>query len=298
MTKRSAKPGYAYFPGCCADSSGAEYMQTTEWVFERLGLGLQEIEDWNCCGASSAHAVSEYLALALPGRDLARAEQMQKDVVAPCAACFNRLATAARELPRRADLGGEPLPAFRGDIQVLHPMRVLSEPAALERLREQQQRSLAGLTVVTYYGCLVVRPAEVTGAEGSELENPTAIDRILQALGAEVRPWSHKTSCCGAAQAVPNPELTRRLTSPIVAAAREAGAEAVVTGCPLCFLNLELQQQPRGEPGEQDGGSPLPVFYFTELMALALGDQRLRRVFKRHLVPVRGVLEGRQLKWA
>jgi heterodisulfide reductase subunit B len=288
---------YAYFPGCCADSSGAEYMRTTEMVFERLGLGLQEIEDWNCCGASSAHAVSEYLALALPGRDLARAEQMDRDVVAPCAACFNRLATAARALPRCAEIGGEPLPAFRGDIQVLHPMRVLSQPAILKELETRRQQALGGLRVVTYYGCLVVRPAEVTGATGSELEDPTAMDRILSVLGAEVMPWSHKTSCCGAAQAVPNPDLTRRLTSPIVAAAREASAEALVTGCPLCFLNLEIQQQNRGRtPG--GGHAPLPVFYFTELMALCMKERGLGRVFKGHLVPVDEPLEKRKLTWA
>jgi len=288
---------FAYYPGCCAESSGAEYMRTTERVFARLGHVLEEIPDWNCCGASSAHSVSDYLALALPGRDLAIAEQMGRDVVAPCAACFNRLAHAAHALPTTPSLHGEPLPEFHGRISVLHPMRVLAEPAALEALLAETRQHLDGLAVVPYYGCLTVRPAEIVGLSGTEVEDPTSIDRILVALGARVLPWSDKTTCCGAAQAVPNPELTQRLTLPIAEAAREAGAEAVVTGCPLCFINLEVQQVQAWRRGNlrQD---PIPVFYFTELMALCMGEPKLKRIFGRHLIPVGEVLGRRRLQWA
>lgn len=286
---------FAYYPGCCSESSGAEYMRTTEMVFAGLGHALDEIEDWNCCGASSAHAISPYLALALPGRDLQKAEKMGLDIIAPCASCFNRLATAAHELPGRSSIGGEPLPAFEGRVSVYHPTRVLATAQNLAALSAALTQRLGGLPVVTYYGCLTVRPAEITGASGTEIENPTSMDRILDVLGAEVLDWPHKTSCCGAAQSLPNPDIAKGLTMGIVEGALETGAKAMVTGCPLCHLNLEIQQLQRQR--EPKPPPLMPAFTFTELMALCMGLPKLKRVFRRHLVPVDGLLAEWRLSW-
>lgn len=286
---------YAYYPGCSAHGTGREYDATTRAVFAALGHELTEIPDWSCCGASSAHAVSEFLSLALPGRDLAKAEEMGSDVLVPCAACFNRLARAALVLPSLKELRGQALPRFEGRVRVMHPMRPLAEPESLARLAEKRVQDLAGLRVVPYYGCLTVRPAEVTGMTGSELENPTPMDRILEAAGAEVKSWAHKTVCCGAGQALPNPILTKRLSMGLVESAREAGADAIVTGCPLCFVNLETQQLQAARQDGAPGQGTVPVFYFTELVAVALGLPRTRQTLKRHLIPVDEALAARSI---
>ena len=287
---------FAYFPGCSGEGSGCEYVESVDDVLRALGHELEEIPDWNCCGASSAHSVSEYLSLALPGRDLVKAEEMGLDVIAPCAACYNRLARAAKVLTRTQAMDGEELPRFTGSIRVRHPVRILAEPDVLTQVKGLVKQPLAGLKVVPYYGCLLVRPGEVTELSGSELEDPMWMDRLLQALGAEVLTWSHKTSCCGAAQAMPRPDITQRLTMKIVEGARAAGAEAVVTACPLCFLNLEIQQL---QAAEREGAKRplLPAFYFSELMAVGMRVGRPKRAFKAHMIPVQDVLAGRQLSW-
>ncbi len=287
---------YAYYPGCCSEGSGCEYVDTMEDVIQALDHELREIPDWNCCGASSAHSVSEFLSLALPGRDLVKAEEMGLDVVAPCAACFNRLAKAALELPTRQALDGEELPVFRGDVKVVHPLGLLATDESMAVVRSKMQRQLRDLPVVTYYGCLAVRPAAVTGITGSELENPTMMDRVLELLGARVIDWSHKTSCCGASQAMPKPIVTRNLTLEIVDGAIASGAEAIVTGCPLCFLNLEIQQVQAVEDGLRDA-EHIPVFYISELMALCMGIGDLKHAFGNHLIPVNGPLDKRELSW-
>lgn len=286
---------YAYFPGCSAHGSGREYDATTRAVFAALGHELTDIPDWSCCGASSAHAVSEVLALALPGRDLAKAEEMGADVLVPCAACFNRLSRAALVLPAMREHLGQNLPRFRGKARVLHPMRPLSEPESLAQLATERKQALGGLRLVPYYGCLTVRPAEVTGMTGPELENPTPMDRIMEVCGAEIRSWSFKTSCCGAGQALPSPEITERLTLGLVEGALEAGADAIVTGCPLCFVNLETQQLQAARHGRSI--QTVPVFYFTELVALCLGLPKTRRTLKRHLIPVAQALAERRVAW-
>jgi heterodisulfide reductase subunit B2 len=287
---------FAYFPGCASEGSGREFADTMEVVIKALDHDLQEIPDWNCCGASSAHSVSEFLSLALPGRDLVKAEEMGLDVLAPCAACYSRLATAALELPRQRELEGEAQSSFRGDVHVVHPLKLLSRPESMARVSSKLTRTLKDLPVVTYYGCLAVRPAAVTGITGTELENPTMMDEVLELLGARVIDWAHKTSCCGASQTLPKPILARNLTLEIVDCAVASGAEAIVTGCPLCFLNLELQQVQAKTDGDREQPH-IPVFYISELMALCMGIGDLKLAFENHLIPVDGPLAARELSW-
>lgn len=286
---------FAYFPGCTSETTGREYDLTTRQVFDALGYELKEIPDWNCCGASSAHSVSEYLSLALPGGDLAKAERMGADVLVPCAACFNRLAHANKALGEMAHPEEQGLPKLSGKVRVLHPMRPLSDPEVLEVLRTKVRHSLKGLPVVAYYGCLTVRPAEVTGTVGPEVENPTAMDVILTELGAEVKDWSYKTVCCGAGAALPYPDVCQRLSLKIIEGAAAVGAQAVVTACPLCFTNLETQQKMAMRSGA--GKMSMPVFYFTELMALCMGLPKVRKTLRRHLIPVGETLSARSVQW-
>ncbi|MDI7268070.1 MAG: CoB--CoM heterodisulfide reductase iron-sulfur subunit B family protein [Myxococcota bacterium] len=277
----------SYYPGCSADGTGVEYDLSARAVCEALGIELRELHDWTCCGASSAHALDDFVGLALPARNLSLAESAGLDLVVPCAACFNRLRGAAH---RMAGDGGT-IPAgvtpYAGRVAVRHLLEFLAAGAPLEALRSAAKRGLGGLPVVPYYGCLTVRPAEVTGAP--DAEDPTDLDRILGALGADVRRWPYKTRCCGAALTLPRSDVVADLCGEIVSMARRAGAEAIVVACPLCFMNLDRQPRAAGE-------APVPVFYFTELAGLAMDLPAARKWLPKHLVDPRPVLAGRGIE--
>jgi heterodisulfide reductase subunit B len=255
-----------------------EYDMSTRAVFAALGARLTEIPQWVCCGASSAHAADPELALALPAVNLALAQETGRgDLLAPCAACFNRSRAADHALRHDPDRRRaiEERVGFRytGEVRVRSPLEAVTADIGLEGVRAAVRLPLAGLRVVTYYGCLLVRPRRVTQVD--DPEHPVEMQRILEALGAEVRPWSHGVDCCGGSSSVPRPDVARRLVGVLATAAREAGAQAMVTACPLCQVNLEMRQV---------GDRPLPAFYFTELMGLALGLPESRGWWSRHLV--------------
>jgi heterodisulfide reductase subunit B len=240
-----------------------EFDLSTRAVCQALDVDLVELPDWSCCGATSAHATNQRLAIALPARNLALAEQAGHDLVVPCAACFNRLKAAEHKL-----LAGEwngPFDKFAGKIAVHDLLHFLGSAEILDRLSERRRRALSGLKVACYYGCLITRPPKVTG---NEPENPQAMEAVVAALGAEPVRWSFKTECCGGGFAVSRPDIVRRLDTRLYRMAAEAGADCLAVACPLCHANLDMQQK---AAAEESGGLYLPVFYFTELMGLALG---------------------------
>ncbi len=274
----------AYYPGCSAEGTGQELDQSTRDLCRMLDMELTELPDWSCCGASSAHTVSHELNVALAGRNLAIAEQMGDEVVTPCPACFGRLAAARHHvLEHGAPKGVENV---TGKAEVKHVMHLFSKEEVLKKLKKQAGDGLKGLKVVCYYGCLTSRPANITGAP--KPENPTEVDDILKALGAEVIDWSYKTTCCGGSLTMTRDEIVGKLTGDIFKMAARTGAEAIVTGCSMCFMNLERQWM-------GDGPRPLPVFYFTELMMLALDPTRAKGYFRKHLSDPQSLLSIREL---
>jgi heterodisulfide reductase subunit B len=247
-------------------------------VFAALEVGLNELEDWNCCGASSAHSLNHLLSLALPARNLALAQRAGRDIVMPCAACFNRHKTADYALRsdpgKRAFLEETAGFSFAGSVAVRPLLDVVCRDIGLEAVRARVQRPLQGLKVVGYYGCLLVRPPEITQFENPE--NPTLMNRLLEALGAVAIPWSYATECCGGGLSLTKSSLAGRMVSRLAERAREAGAQAIVTSCPLCQVNLEMRQP---------GGAPrLPIFYFTELIGLAFGLAKAEDWWEKHLI--------------
>jgi heterodisulfide reductase subunit B len=303
-TADAGRPGYLYYPGCSLHSTAEEFNDSSQAVLRALGLGYEELDDWNCCGATPAHATSEFLTAALPLRNLINAEkQVEKwsgaaktapvEILVPCAACYNAFRLAehlvrdggaeGRELNGEiAEITGR---SFVGSVTVRHPLELLSRKETLDRLKSMTARPLRGLKVACYYGCLLVRPSKIVSFEPSP-EHPMAMDNLLAALGAEPVRWSRKTDCCGQSMAVAEGDLVAELTNRIAWAAREAGAEAIATACPLCMMNLDTRQKPAkaGEP-------LLPVFFFTELTAVALGVGRPETWWKRHLTGVGPALE-------
>ncbi|MCC6444034.1 MAG: CoB--CoM heterodisulfide reductase iron-sulfur subunit B family protein [Armatimonadetes bacterium] len=261
---------YAYFPGCSLLSTARAYDLSARVACRALGIGLEEIPDWNCCGATSAHSLSRDLGIALPLRNLALAEAMGLDILAPCAACYNRLKSADAAIKGDPVMAGEMLSrcglSYRGTIRVLSLLEAMTSVSE-DALRSAVKRDLAGWKPACYYGCLLLRPPEI--ARFDDPENPSSMERILSALGAGPVEWPYRTECCGASLSLSRPDIVVRLTRDILSMAKRAGADCIVTACPLCQGNLEMRQ-PAAEAGSI-GRFGLPVFYLSQVMGIAFG---------------------------
>jgi heterodisulfide reductase subunit B len=291
---------YAFYPGCTLHSTGVEFGVSSELVCEALGLEMVEIPDWNCCGASSAHSMDHTLFLALPARNLAKAQEVGLDDLAiPCAACYSRLAAADLALQQDEALRArlESVLGFRyeGRVRPRNLLDIVANDVSKEQLTAKVVKPLAGLKVVSYYGCLLIRPPAYT-ARWDDPEHPQSMDYVLELMGAEVVPWSYGVDCCGGSLTLNRADVVVHLVDKLARAAREAGAEAMVTACPMCMANVDGRQLYRDGPPiprpPKPGYEPLPIFYFTELMALAYGLS-LKKVLGRHLVDPRPLLKER-----
>ncbi|MHB8926450.1 MAG: CoB--CoM heterodisulfide reductase iron-sulfur subunit B family protein [Bacillota bacterium] len=286
---------YAYYPGCSLHSTATEYDATTRTVCQTLGVELEEIPDWNCCGATSAHATNHLLSLALPARDLAKAEQMGLDVVAPCAACYNRMAQTIHETKDNEVLRGRVSAVigadYEGTAKAKSLLEVLAADVGPKVVEAKVQKPLKGLRVAAYYGCLLVRPPAVTGWD--DAENPQSMDKLMTALGAETVDWSHKTECCGASLTVSRTDIVLKLTRDILDAAKAAGADALVCACPMCQANLDGRQGAVEKTYKTN--YHLPVFYFTQLMSLAFGIEPYKLGFARHSIDPRELLHTKEI---
>jgi heterodisulfide reductase subunit B len=279
------RQAYSYYPGCSLHSTGLEYGLSTQAVFRHLGVELVELEDWNCCGASSAHALDHTLAVALPARTLALAQPGGRDLVTPCAACFNRLKRTDYILRTDPDLRAEVEQMvgfqFSGEVTVRPVLAAIYEDFTANDLIELVKRPLKGLKVVPYYGCLLVRPPQV--AQFDDPDNPQVMASLLRTIEAQVMDWSYATDCCGAGLSLGRPDVVQNLVGRLVERAREAGAQALATACPLCQVNLEMRQPAKDK---------MPAFYFTELLGLAFGLPEAKRWWRKHLIDPRPVLRA------
>jgi len=282
---------YAYYPGCTLHGTAVEYGLSTEAVCRALGVELRELDDWNCCGASSAHVVNPWLAHGLVARNmqLARATGL-RDLAIPCAACFARFKETQHALgdPKTAagieEVAGGAVPR---DLTIVPLIAILSEPSLLAKLQAVLVRPLTGLKVAPYYGCLLTRPPEVVRFD--DPEDPQTLDRLLRTLGAEVVSWPGKTACCGSSLALSRTEVVLDLSHQLLAWAEEAGADAIATACPMCHSNLDMRQGQMRRAGK--GDHSMPVYYFTELVGVALGIGNVELGISRHMVDAAALLE-------
>lgn len=263
---------YAFFPGCSMEGTAHDYQKSTLAVSQALGLELPEIPGWICCGSTSAHQTSHLLAVALPAKNLAAAQS--QTVAVGCAACYSRLKIANFEIANnpetRKSVAGVLGQDYDGQTEILHLLEIMARDVGMEKIAARVQHPLKGLKVVTYYGCLLTRPPEATKFD--DPENPTLMDRVMEAAGATVLAWPHKTECCGAGYSITDVDIVKRLTREILAMAKTAGAECIVTACPMCQMNLDLRQKDTEKAAGQT--FDLPVFYFTQLLGLAFGLSR------------------------
>ena len=280
---------FTYYPGCSLKGSAQELDESFRSVSEKLGVKLKELPDWACCGASSAHMVDSYLEAALPARDLITAERLGRDVVAPCAGCHVRMKAASRRI-LGSDYLSKQFP-FKGEIGIMSGIDMLYRQDVLARIKERSSRPLEGLKVVTYYGCLAVRPIEVV--EPDDAENPRQMDVIMETIGAEVLSWPYKTDCCGGSLAVTRTDLVLKLSRKIIDMAIAVKADAIVTLCPMCQANLDTRQADISKLAGKNYS--MPILYLTELIGIALKDSQAPRWFEKHIVSPNSMLASKGL---
>ncbi len=281
------KDKVGYFPGCASLSSAAEYDRTARVAAELLGIEFVEPPGWLCCGASSAHAVDEKLAHELPMSTLKTVEQMGLDTVtSPCSNCFARLKAAEHGAQAHAAAGSGD-GGYRGEVRVQHLLDTIMDRVSPEEIARRVERPLRGLKVACYYGCLITRPSQLTDAEHAEY--PMKMDRMLRALGAETVDWSCKTECCGGSLSLTQTPVALEMSRRVLQDACDRGAEAVVTMCPLCHMNLDARQRALEMDRE------IPILHATQLMVLAFGQGPKTALLHKNLVDPRPMLAAKQL---
>lgn len=274
-----------YYPGCALDGTSKEYNESMLSLAELFGIELVQIPDWNCCGATAAHNLNNILAIALPARVLAQAEESgMSTVVVPCAACYSRLAVTAHQLKEDGELrtqieeiiGAE----VKGRLEIINVLQFVQRyiaPNLSERVINKLNNKVA-----CYYGCLLVRPHDILKFD--RLEDPQSMDEVMSALGAEPIEWPFKTECCGASLSVTQTHLAARLSGDIIKEAEDRGAEAIVVACPMCQSNLDLR---RGSIDKYLGAkSTIPVIYITQAIGYACGLDERAIGSQRHIVKV------------
>lgn len=282
----------SYYPGCSLHGTAREYDESIRGVCSILNIQLHELEDWTCCGASSAHCTDERLAFQLAARNLAIAEKRGLELLVPCVACYSRFKMAEKEVKEHSEGHSKGIHfPYQGNVPIRYSLDFFCEESILEEVKRKRVKPLSGLKVVCYYGCLTVRPPKVTGIH--DYENPQHMDRLMEGLGAEPIQWSYKTDCCGASLVMTRTDIVRSLGQKLLSMAKEAEADCVVTGCPMCQSNLDTRQ----EELEKEGGQKfdLPILYFTELMGLALGHRDVKKWLGRHLTDPIKVLNSKGL---
>ena len=277
----------SYYPGCSLHASGKEFDLSTKGVCEQLGVELVEIDDWNCCGATSAHSLSNKLSLALAARNVMLAEKQGFDIVMPCAACYNRTRVAHKALSDEPELRKELEETFdigkssaSTQIEAIHLLEVFQGEEMMEQVRQKVTRPLEDLKAVCYYGCLLTRPEKITGFD--DAENPQSMDELMKAIGVNILDWSYKIDCCGASLSLTRLDIVNKLTGKLFVMAKEAGADCIIVACPLCHSNLDLRQKEISENMGQDFN--LPIYYFTELMGIAFGLPDAPKWLKKHAI--------------
>ncbi len=282
----------SYFPGCSLATSAQEANQSLKRACQASGLLLQELDDWSCCGTSSAHALDDELSLSLAARNLALTPA-GKPLMVMCPACYKNLAGAHAKLKedpeRRRDeerrWGGTIDPNLRivTFLELVNFLRRLAEMGAVRLPRPgKEMEGLHRIKVAPYYGCATMLPPRLRAASF----RPALMAELLDLLGAEPLRWALPNRCCGTFLTAARPDITTPLVNEIMQAAMDSGAECLVTACAMCQLNIEVRC---------DLPNRLPILHFSEAMALALGVKDHEGWFKRHLVDPRPLLKEHRL---
>ena len=262
---------YVYYPGCSLQSTAQAYDASTRVVCRLFDIELIELEDWNCCGATAYMSIKEILSFAMSARNLALAEELGYDIVAPCSACYTNLKktnTYLKEFPDLKEKIDQALDAgglkYNGTIKVKHLIEVFIKDIGFDKIKEKIKKPLEGLKVAAYYGCQVVRPS----CDFDDCEDPKSFDDLIRAMGAEPVKFQMKAKCCGGTIMWTKPEIGVRLSKNIILNAQINGADIIATCCPLCQVNLEYYQEKMNK--QFNLNLNMPIVFFTQLLGVAM----------------------------
>ena len=276
---------YAYFPGCSLEKLALSYHTSSVESTKKLGVELKELEDWNCCGATTYFHVDQLLANALVARNLAMAEKDGLNLVAPCSACYKNAYFTNKYMKEDPDLAEhinyaleEDNLKFNGTIEVFHLMEIFADDIGMEELKSKVTNPLDGLKVAAYYGCQIVRPKK----NGDNAENPQFFEELISATGAESVNFPDRLRCCGGSLIMTSRHAALDMVRVLLQNATDNEAEVIATACPMCQINLECYQtQVNDEFGTKFS---VPILYFTQLLGLALGVNRKKLGFGKEFV--------------
>jgi heterodisulfide reductase subunit B len=263
---------YAYFPGCSLEKMAQSYHLSAIETTRKLDVELKELDDWNCCGATAYFHVDELLAYTLTARNLAMAEQLGLDFVAPCSACYKNAYFTSEYIKEDPDLAEhinfaleEDDLHYSGKTKVNHLMQVFVDDVGVDEVRSKVTNPLEGLRVAPYYGCQIIRPRK----DHENVEAPQFFEDLLSAIGAEPVDYPYKTRCCGGSLLLTSREAALNMIQILLESAVATETTVIATACPLCQVNLECYQQQVNQ--EYGTNYSVPVLYFTQLMGLAMG---------------------------
>ena len=263
---------YQYYPGCTLEGTALEYNISTQALMNAVDAELVEIDDWTCCGATAAEATSHLLSLALPARNLALAEKMDglSDILVPCSACYLNLKKVEEKIKKDAgllekinDVLEEEKLSLHGKMRVRHLLDVVSKDIGPGKIRDRVKKPFTDLKIAPYYGCQCLRPYAVF----DDPEKPKSMEPLIEATGAKVHPWEMGGKCCGASHMNTKMEVGLELVHAILHSAK--GADAIVTVCPMCQMNLEAYQQKISRKYQE--ALSITILYLPQLLGLAIG---------------------------
>jgi heterodisulfide reductase subunit B len=288
----------SYYPGCTLKSNAKNFEDSTLCALRELGIDVKELPRWNCCGTVYSLTTDDLMHHLASVRNLIRVKEEGADsVITLCAMCYNtlkrvneRIKADPESLQKIHKFMDEEKIVYQGDVKVRHLLELLKEDVRFETIATKVKKPLGNLKVASYYGCLLVRPKEI-GLD--DMENPTILDDLAVVLGAEAIDFPYKTECCGAYQTVDKPEIVADRTYSILTSAQSRGAEVVSVSCPLCAFNLDHRQKETAK--KYSGFKSIPILYFTQLLAIAMGCQEKDLRLDLHYVNPGPLLKGKGL---
>jgi heterodisulfide reductase subunit B2 len=293
IKKNGIKKSYSYYPGCSTVAANKAYHVSTMSVARVLGIELEELDDWNCCGATAYVSINEKRSFVLSARNLALAEKTGKDLVAICSGCYLALRKASKYIADYPELKEDVAAAlatggmsYDGTTNVRHFLDVVVNDLGEQVVRDCVTRKLEGLKIAPYYGCQIGRPF----GEIDDAENPQMMDHLIGWLGGEAVPFPLKSKCCGGLMMTTEEKIGQELTGKILKNAKDGGADCIITACPLCQMNLEGYQKKISKAMGTD--CSIPVLYFTQLAGVAFGLKPKELALKDSLTPVRQLMNA------
>lgn len=284
---------YALYPGCAAQGATPELYQATMAVLPRLQIEVVELKAAACCGAGVVTEADPDAALALNARTFAQAEALHLDVMTICGTCQGVMSAANRRLKAEPDtlaringlLARDGL-SYRGTVQVKHLLWIVVKDLGLTRVRQELRVPLADLRIAPFYGCYILRPSWELGFD--DPENPSSLEKVIRAVGSEPVSYTGRTKCCGFPIILEKEAIAMAMSGRNLKEAKDAGAHAMVTPCPLCHMSLDIYQERAGQAIETPLN--LPVLHLPQLLGLAMGIAPQDLGIHRHLVPVDSLL--------